>query len=71
MSRNTPFGSEPFLHFDLGVDDLASTDEIQEMHEPWQPGELSSVLPHEIEPLHTEAAAMAPAASSMQLPGMP
>lgn len=70
MTQNPPIGSDPNIHFNLGVDRLASDDEITEMHDPW----LTEVTP--TAPEHVEAAVHMPEgdfgalSNPRQLPGV-
>jgi hypothetical protein len=70
MPQNPQIGSDPNIHFNLGVDSLASTDEITDMHDPW----LATAEP--TPPAHVEAGVhmpegdFAPLSDPRQLPGV-
>lgn len=67
---SSPFGSEPFTHFDLGVDALVSPHEIAEMDEPWIPGQRSRAVRSEQQPMAPLDGRLAPWAAELQLPGL-
>lgn len=70
MSETPQFGADASVHFNLGVDRLASDNEITEMHDPW----LSTADP--TPPEHVEASVhmpegdFRPLADTPQLPGV-
>lgn len=67
---SSPFGSEPFTHFDLGVDALVSPREIAEMDEPWIPGQWTPEDRGQHQPLAPLDGGLAPWAAELQLPGL-
>lgn len=67
MTQNN--GLDPHVHFNLGTDRLATTDEITEMHDPW----LTTAAAPEVE--HVEAGVHMPEGDfseikPRQLPGV-
>lgn len=57
-------------HFDLGVDRLASSTEMQEMRDPWSPTDATTPEPRAPHGIPLPADDLEPWASSLELPGM-
>lgn len=58
------------VHFDLGVDELASTAEVREMHDPWVATDADLAEPRSPQGISLPADDLEPWASELELPGM-
>ena len=57
-------------HFDLGVDTLASANDIEHIEDPWTPTEDELPEPRFPHPLTEPTPGMGPWADDLQLPGI-
>lgn len=60
----------PSVHFDLGVDDLASAAEVTDMHDPWVATDDDFAQPRTPHGIPLPADDLEPWASELELPGM-
>jgi hypothetical protein len=70
MASNDHSDPAESVHFDLGVDELASGSEIDQMHDPWSPGPSPEAALHSQVPMQMPERDLTPWADSLQLPGM-
>jgi hypothetical protein len=70
MNENPQIGSDPNIHFNLGVDQLASDSEITDMHDPWLATAGQTPIEHVEASVHMPEGDFGALRDPRQLPGV-